>query len=321
MRRPLVSVVMPARNAEETIGYAIASVVEQTMPNLELIVVDDTSTDATAEVVRRVKDARVKLLRAEGNVRCAAARNMGIREARGEWVAFVDADDEWVPERLERMWGAVQGREGVFACDRDMAAVAGPDGRLVPMLPGGGVRSCTTQEFSFRHYLEYGHDLRPIFPAPFAKISGGVFPEWGSGGEWLFVIARAFAAGLRGLWVEPPGYLWRATGSHDSSGPDARREVLQVIEFLLRQDWVGPREKSLLASKRHGVLEGLVSAYLRRGQLAEAIALLARNPGLLGRLPRRAALFALTKLRVARAERRVHASSAAGVGEGTGEPS
>jgi glycosyltransferase involved in cell wall biosynthesis len=83
MRRPLVSVVMPARNAEETIGYAIASVVEQTMPNLELIVVDDTSTDATAEVVRRVKDARVKLLRAEGNVRCAAARNMGIGEARG----------------------------------------------------------------------------------------------------------------------------------------------------------------------------------------------------------------------------------------------
>ena len=97
---PLVSVVIPAFNGERLIGRTIESALAQTYSNVEIIVVDDGSTDATQEVVRRFGD-RVRYLR-QPNQGGAAARNQGISAARGDWVAFLDQDDLWLPEKLER---------------------------------------------------------------------------------------------------------------------------------------------------------------------------------------------------------------------------
>src|SRR5205823_2026133 len=96
---PLASVVVIAYNCAEYVGHAIRSVLEQTWTNLELIVVDDGSTDATGQVVQRISDARVRYLRQE-NKGPNAARNEGIRQARGEVIAFLDCDDWWLPEKL-----------------------------------------------------------------------------------------------------------------------------------------------------------------------------------------------------------------------------
>jgi glycosyltransferase involved in cell wall biosynthesis len=98
---PLVSVVVPAYNAERTVAQAIQSVLGQTMQDLELLVVDDGSVDATAVIVGKQSDPRVRLISRE-NGGVAAARNTGIAEARGEWVAFLDADDVWLQDKLER---------------------------------------------------------------------------------------------------------------------------------------------------------------------------------------------------------------------------
>ncbi len=97
---PLVSVVMPAYNAAATITAAIHSVLRQTYPQWELIVVDDGSTDGTARRVLAFGD-RVRYLRQE-HLGPGAARNRGVAEARGHVVAFLDADDLWLPEKLER---------------------------------------------------------------------------------------------------------------------------------------------------------------------------------------------------------------------------
>lgn len=96
----LVSVMMPAYNAERYIGQAIESVLCQTYQNWELIVVDDGSTDATADVVSRYQDSRIRLLR-QANGGEASARNTALRHMRGEFVAFLDADDAYLPEHLE----------------------------------------------------------------------------------------------------------------------------------------------------------------------------------------------------------------------------
>jgi glycosyltransferase involved in cell wall biosynthesis len=99
---PLVSVVLPTFNRERTVGKAIESVLRQTYTRLELLVIDDASTDGTPELVRRLDDPRISYLRQENNSGGSAARNAGLAAASGELVAFQDSDDEWLAHKLER---------------------------------------------------------------------------------------------------------------------------------------------------------------------------------------------------------------------------
>ena len=100
---PLVSVIIPAYNAEVFIGATLLSAAQQTYEPLEIIVVDDGSTDRTAEIVREfmARDPRVKLIQ-QPNAGVAAARNRGLREAQGSLIAPLDADDLWKPTKIER---------------------------------------------------------------------------------------------------------------------------------------------------------------------------------------------------------------------------
>jgi glycosyltransferase involved in cell wall biosynthesis len=95
-----VSVIIPAYNASGTLARAVESALSQTRPPDEIIVVDDGSADRTPEVARGFGD-RLRYLRQE-NAGAAAARNRGVAEAAGDWVAFLDADDWWLPHRLQR---------------------------------------------------------------------------------------------------------------------------------------------------------------------------------------------------------------------------
>ena len=101
---PLVSVIMPAFNVERYIRQAMTSVVEQSLSDLELIVVDDCSQDTTLKEIEEMasRDARIRILVTEGNSGSAAARNIGLESAKGRLVAFLDADDRWAPEKLQR---------------------------------------------------------------------------------------------------------------------------------------------------------------------------------------------------------------------------
>lgn len=103
MVKDLVSVIMPSYNTAKFIGESIKSVLSQTYTNLELIIVDDCSTDNTDETVKPfLADKRVKYLKNENNSGAALTRNRALREANGEWIAFLDSDDLWRPEKLEK---------------------------------------------------------------------------------------------------------------------------------------------------------------------------------------------------------------------------
>ena len=101
MENELVSIIMPSWNTGNFIAESIQSVINQTYKNWELIIVDDCSTDNTDEVVSFYKDQRIKYLKNEKNSGAAITRNKALREAQGEWIAFLDSDDLWAPEKLE----------------------------------------------------------------------------------------------------------------------------------------------------------------------------------------------------------------------------
>jgi glycosyltransferase involved in cell wall biosynthesis len=107
---PKISVVIPCYNATPYIAATIQSALAQDWPDLELVVVDDGSSDGSAELVQRLFPA-VTLIR-QSNQGVAAARNNGIAHAQGEWIAFLDADDIWLPGKLHAQWAALQAAPG-----------------------------------------------------------------------------------------------------------------------------------------------------------------------------------------------------------------
>jgi glycosyltransferase involved in cell wall biosynthesis len=154
---PRVSVIIPAWNRASTIARAVGSALAQSIAPLEVLVVDDGSTDGTAAEAAALaaRDPRVRYLPGDANRGGAAARNRGMDAARGEFLAFLDSDDEWRPEHLERSLDVLERR-------RECALVFGPfevqDGRRCHLqacpplegdvleylfLEGGGLRTST----------------------------------------------------------------------------------------------------------------------------------------------------------------------------------
>src|SRR5947207_1048297 len=107
-RSPRVSILVPAYNAAPFLNRAVRSALHQTMADVEVIVVNDASTDATLEVAQSLaaEDRRVRVLSNEVNLGEARTRNRALAAAGGTWIALLDADDAWLPSRLERMLAA-----------------------------------------------------------------------------------------------------------------------------------------------------------------------------------------------------------------------
>ena len=116
---PNVSIIMPYYNAAEYIFETVECVINQTFKDWELIIIDDCSpAPETAEVLRKVKgmDERIKVLRAEKNGGAGLARNIGIKEAQGRYLAFIDSDDWWYPTKLEEQIKFMEENNYPFTC-------------------------------------------------------------------------------------------------------------------------------------------------------------------------------------------------------------
>lgn len=114
--KALVSIVMPAYNCEKYVVEAINSILAQTYRNWELLVLDDGSKDDTLRIIEEFsqKDSRIKALPNGKNMGVSATRNRGIELASGEWIAFLDSDDMWKPEKLEKQFEIVEKEAAEF---------------------------------------------------------------------------------------------------------------------------------------------------------------------------------------------------------------
>lgn len=111
----LVSIIMPSYNTGKYIAETINSVLEQTYKNWELLIVDDDSKDNTDEVIKPyLSDKRVRLIKNSKNRGAAISRNRALKEAKGKWIAFLDSDDLWSPEKLENQISFMQEKHCCF---------------------------------------------------------------------------------------------------------------------------------------------------------------------------------------------------------------
>ena len=114
---PLVSVIIPTYNRAGLVRLAVASVKAQTFRDFEIVVVDDGGADGTYEAL--AADRELRVLRHPHRQGVAAARNLGVAAARGEWLAFLDSDDLWLPDKLARQMSFLEGRPELLICQTD----------------------------------------------------------------------------------------------------------------------------------------------------------------------------------------------------------
>lgn len=264
----LVSVVIPAYNAERTLAEAIQSILDQTYSPLEVVVVDDGSTDGTEAVARRF-GAPVRYVR-QKNAGPSAARNTGLAQARGEYVTFVDSDDAFRPERVAVLVKAL--RQASPA-----AVFAATDGwlwdgeqyvhRFTLSHPTPGERSLTD-------FLDYNRTIVGILARRSVLLDvGGFQPDlWRSEDYHLWI--RLLAAGHTYVYVPEPLYLYRLQlGTLSRNEELLRQDACRVHQEALRTlplTWGERRRIAYLLWRDRGNLHATAArAALNHGERLE----------------------------------------------------
>ena len=215
---PLVSVVMPVFNAAATVAAALASAQAQTEARLEILVVDDASTDTTAEIVAGIaaSDPRVQLLHMPRNGGPAAARNFGMAAAHGTWIALLDADDAYDPRRLQLLLevaaahGADMVSDNLLLCGADPLAGSA----MIPPALLDAPRHLGAPEFVARNVgdrryprVSFGF-MKPLLRTDFLREHGLRYDERNRFGEDFLLYVECLMQGAV-WWITPePYYLY-----------------------------------------------------------------------------------------------------------------
>jgi glycosyltransferase involved in cell wall biosynthesis len=266
MAEPIhVSIVVPAYNAAETITQTLSSALQQTEPNLEVLVVDDASTDTTAGIAAQVaaRDKRVRLLRQTVNRGPAAARNRGMASARGKWIALLDADDAFAPARLEVLTAAADRHAADLVADNlllcpEQGGEAGTPMIAPDLLPQPKMLSAA--EFvagnigsRYTPRVSYGF-LQPLIRRAFLQRHGIRYDERNRFGEDFVFALTCLLKGAR-WWLTPEAmyhYTVRAGSLTDVQSAGDLLRIRTLEEDLLRRDPVVASDPELArALRRH----------------------------------------------------------------------
>jgi succinoglycan biosynthesis protein ExoO len=214
-----VSVIVAAYNVAQLVSRALDSVARQTFSDWEVVVVDDASTDGTSFVVneRAKADPRIRVIRQTWNQGPAVARNRGIAEAKGEWIAVLDADDAWRPDRLERLLAVADETNATFVADnlimfdqhleRETGKAFKVPGERIPFSP--------THMFSLQNPWEYGI-LKPMIRRSLFEETGIRYDENLRFGEDFLLTAELLFSGARGVLLRDGWYVYTTPVGHQS---------------------------------------------------------------------------------------------------------
>ncbi len=281
-----VSVVIPAYNVSKYIGSAITSVLNQTRRDVEIIVVDDCSTDDTARELEKFRD-RIRIVRHETNQGAAAARNTGVNLCRGEIVAFLDGDDLWAPGKLEIFAESLARHPDVLFAFSDFSRFKWSDGtffalsnsQIFPMILDvikrhkySGRKCFVIPKADMFELLLRGY---PIYPSAIV-VRKRIFE---TAGPWRRIRTNEdFDFGLRSCRATDCLYIdeiLAMVGRHDANlTVDTHRQMegdINVFDTHLVDPGYGKKERDLIRHFRGRRLCGLGSTYTQAGETRKAI--------------------------------------------------
>jgi glycosyltransferase involved in cell wall biosynthesis len=234
---PLVSVIMPSFNHEDFVEAAVRSVLDQSLGDLELIVVDDASTDRTLARLSAISDPRLRVIAMPSN-REAHCRNLALQQTRGRYLAFQNSDDVWAPGKLERQVELLAASPGAAACFTQVEVI-GPDGQPLTgtFLDGQFRRTGLPRHEWLRLFFEAGNCLcisSGVARADLVRKIGGFRGRLVQLGDYDLWVRLAGLGDL--LVVEEPLTRMRHTGGNLSAPSPAavRRTMFEHAEVLLR---------------------------------------------------------------------------------------
>ena len=221
---PTVTVVIPTYNRRQLLELTLGSALRQRDVAFEVVVVDDGSTEVTAPLVERFRDARIRLVRHEMPRGVSAARNRGIDEARGEWIAFLDDDDLWAPDKLALQLDAVRQTRRLWAYTGHVNITA--DHRVL----GGAPPSAPdkVQHDLRRTNLIPGGGSSVLARADLVRRVGGFDENLGILEDWDLWIRLAREG--RPAWVRRPLVGYRIHGTNSSRNIDRMLAEVEIID-------------------------------------------------------------------------------------------
>ena len=275
-RGPLVSVVIPCYNGENFLRDAVKSVVDQTYRDLELIIIDDGSTDGSARLVQELEEEygdhlHIKCLRNEGNRGIPYTRNRGVREARGRYIAFLDQDDLWLPEKIEKQV-KVATALGEPALVFTNIMVSGEQGTFLDEWPGRYV----PRDLDSLGREEVVKALFMVNFIPFVTVlvekssleEVGLFDESLTGGADDYDLVLRLAGRMRTFYIDEPLAIRREHGMNYSDPERLARDELRLCQKALG---LYPYLKPYWKKKVSLVYTGLGNACMRTGDGKRAL--------------------------------------------------
>ncbi|HML30859.1 MAG TPA: glycosyltransferase, partial [Hyphomicrobium sp.] len=291
---PVVSVLIANHNRAEFLGRAIRSALQQTIRELEIIVVDDASTDDSVRVARdyAARDNRIQLIELRANAGPAGARNAGLEVAKGEWVAILDSDDFMHPERLQRLVQEAQSSAAEICADDLVVFGAGLAPRGFLSDRQRRLEWLTFPEFIasnaiFSNEPATGY-LKPIFRREFLQENRLRYDTALTIGEDFDLLARAFVRGARFRLVDSLGYFYRKH-PHSVSHRLSQETLAAMLEADKRLKSgvrvMSPELSRAFERRRASIIRAkdfdACVAAMKAASWAEAAGIAWRNPGII----------------------------------------
>jgi succinoglycan biosynthesis protein ExoO len=304
------SVIIPAYNVSGIIGRAIRSAAAQTFSPLEILVIDDCSTDNTVEVVRALEREipSLRLLSTPANGGPSAARNVGLRAAKADWIALLDSDDAWKPGRLERLSEVAFATSADFVADNLVMWDAVADAQFKPTyyeLPQPQKQITLLDVFRADDNFNFSKAsftlMKPICRLKFLTDHKLQYNESMRVSEDFVFLAESLFNGAKIILIEEAYYIYSMPSGPSGRSPHSRtvyqfRNVIEKSDLLSQEyrDRIDPTLKRAMDNFRKTMTllhqSDVARTYRRSGQYPQYFAYLAARPELARRLVSRAAM-------------------------------